>query len=268
METNTLLPCLEGIRVESVSATANAIVLSLWTTRLGVGCPRCGQVASRIHSHYPRTLADLPWNRVAVLIQLRARKFFCDNPACERRIFTEPLPDLAARYAHKTRRLQGALYLIGYALGGEAGARVAVGLGVTVSPDTLLNRVRQVGASSTSAETVEAVGIDDWAFRKGRRYGTILVDLERHRLLDLLPERTATCLIPWLAAHPRVKVISRDRAGEYALGARLGAPQARQVADRWHLVVRHDSSVCIPVIHRMHLEERAWVNQPTGSRKA
>ena len=212
METNTLLPCLESIHVESVAATGSAIVLSLRATRPGGACPLCGKFSGRIHSHYQRTLADLPWNRVAVLIHLHARKFFCDNCACERRIFTEPLPELARHYAHKTRRLQGAIYLIGYALGGEAGARVAVGLGLSVSPDTLLNRLRQVGATASAGEAVEVVGMDDWAFRKGRRYGTILVDIARHRLLDLLPERTAACVTTWLAAHPSVKIISRDRA--------------------------------------------------------
>ncbi len=130
--------------MDSIASTDNSIVIRLSANADFVACPLCKHHSRRIHSRYPRTLADLPWNRVAVRIHLRSRKFFCDNPACERVIFTEPLPELVARYARKTLRLREAFYIIGYIIGGKAGARAAQGLGLSVSPDTLLRRVRQV----------------------------------------------------------------------------------------------------------------------------
>ena len=237
MSTPTLLPTGDGLHVLQVTSTADKIVIDLAVIAASAVCPMCQHASARVHSRYRRTLADLPWNRIAVQINVQARKFFCDQPGCCRRIFTEPLPDLAARYARKTTRLHQALYLVGYALGGEAGARLAVSLGLLVSPNTLLRRLRQVAARTTSVGTkVRVLGVDDWAFRKGRQYGTILVDLEQRRVVDLLPDATSQSLTTWLQAHPGVEILSRDRAGVYAEGARLGAPSAVQVADRWHLL--------------------------------
>src|ERR1041385_1103809 len=141
MKTATLLPNPDCFHLENIACSDNTLTISLTSVQSGVPCPVCGYASGRIHSHYQRTLADLPWNQTAVRIHVYARKFFCDQPNCKRRIFTEPLPELAERYARKTMRLNEALYLIGYALGGEAGARVAMGLGYAVSADTLLHRI-------------------------------------------------------------------------------------------------------------------------------
>jgi hypothetical protein len=159
----------------------------------------------RIHSRYQRTLADLPWNWVAVRLQLHVRKFYCDNAGCRRAIFTKPLPGLAAPRSGKTLRLTQVLSLLGYVLGGEAGARLAEELGLSVSPDVLLGRIRQETTPKESEIPVRVLGVDDFAFRKGVRYGTILVDLERRQVLDLLPDRTAQSLADWLKVHPSVE---------------------------------------------------------------
>jgi transposase len=169
-----------------------------------------------------------------VQMRLRVRRFFCDTPTCPRRTFAESMATVAQSHARKTCRLAQALCRIGLALGGQAGSRLAGHLSMPASGDTLLRLVRC--APSLPLPIVSVLGVDDWAWHKGLRYGTILCDLERHRPVDLLPERSAEDLSNWLIAHPGAHLIARDRGGSYAQGARTGAPQAMQVADRFHLL--------------------------------
>jgi transposase len=166
-------------------------------------------------------------------LHLEVRKFFCRNTNCLRKIFTERVPDLLQPSARMTNRLRSALQALGLATGGEVGTRLAPKLGMQAAPTTLLRYQRAVFSSPTPK--VRVVGLDDWAYKRGDTYGTILVDLERHQVIDLLPDRSSATVKVWLQGHPEIEVISRDRASSYADAARQGAPQATQVADRFHL---------------------------------
>jgi transposase len=232
------LPRLEsvpsGLRIEQVTLTAATATLVVQNTTSTAACPLCGQFSQRVHSRYQRKLADLPMQGNTVLIQVRMRRFFCNAPACPRQIFAERMPKLARVHARSTLRLSQAHAQIGLVLGGEPGSRLAKQLAMPTSPDTLLRRVKQYPKQPATPPRI--VGIDEWAWRKGQRYGTILIDLERHRVVDLLPDQDRQTIQAWLKDQPQIEIISRDRSGVFAQAARAAAPQAKQVADRWHLL--------------------------------
>lgn len=170
-----------------------------------------------------------------VTIALRVVRLRCCNPARDRRTFAEPLPMLAERMARRTSRLADILHCVGHALGGRHAERFLARFGMPASDDTLLRMLKR-RARRTAPKAPRVLGIDGWAWSKGQRYGTILVDLERRTMVDLLPDRSSASTKAWLAQHPGAEFISRDRHGLYAEGARAGAPDARQVADRFHLL--------------------------------
>ena len=229
-----LLPSTRAVRLTEMTIEPTSILLQLTTTAPTACCPCCTAPSASVHSRYQRHLMDLPWGTRPVRIRLTVRKFICRNPRCRRCIFTERVPELVAAYARKTQRLVTVLQAIGMALGGQAGARLTCRLGFPASRDTLLRLVRHLPLPIIPP--LRAIGVDDWAYRKRKRYGTIVVDLERRRPVALLNDREAETLADWLHEHPSVTVIARDRLKAYMDGARAGAPQAIQVADRFHLL--------------------------------
>jgi transposase len=229
-----LLRAPVGSRLVRTDFDGLTLTLGIATTAPNASCPVCGHATRRVHSHYTRCLAEEPVLGHRVRLRMTVRRFLCPGSGCPRRIFVEPLHDFAARYARTTTRLARTHLAIGSALGGEAGARLAEKTAVPASPDTLLRRVKQAGARSSG--TPRLVGIDDWAWCKGQRYGTIVVDLETGDVVDLLPGRDAATVRTRLEAHPGVELVSRDRSSAYSQAASEAAPKAQQVADRWHLL--------------------------------
>jgi transposase len=228
-----LLP--KGLQLESLSIETGRVSICVSSgTRKSV-CPLCGRGSFRVHSRYLRTVSDLPWHGISVELEVRARRFFCDESSCERKIFCERLPEVAAR-ARKTSRLEEALLAIALELGGRAGARLALELGILAARDALLRRIK--AAPLPEVGKVRVLGVDDFAFKKGSTYGTILVNLEDHKVVDLLAERSQESLVAWFRSHPaaEVEVATRDRSNIYREGLAKGAPSATHVADRWHLL--------------------------------
>lgn len=253
MDVATLSPSPLELHLDGFEVEAHSITIRITAKRAVARCPSCGEFSDRIHSRYTRTLSDLPWHGVPVRLCLHTRRFFCRTSTCAQTIFTERLPQTVQPYGRKTLRLEKALQLLGLFLGGEAGARLARELGIRSSPDTLLRRAKQ--SADADPCTPRCLGVDDWAWRKGQRYGTLLCDLESGRIVDLLPERSADVLAQWLIEHPGIEIISRDRAGCYADGATRGAPHAIQVADRFHLF-RNLTDALQKVLEREHARLR------------
>ncbi|WP_424140776.1 ISL3 family transposase [Roseomonas chloroacetimidivorans] len=230
---NSLLP--SGLVVDAVEVGPELISITAHPAQTFGVCPTCGLRSDRTHSLHRRRLLDLPSHGRSVELLVRARRFRCSTADCPRRTFTQPpLPEMAGRRGRRTLRLDGLVEALGVALGGRPGAALARRLMLPVGKDTLLRAVRRRTVPATGPSAV--IGIDEWAWRRRQRYGTLICDLERRRVLDLLPDREPTTVRAWLASHPDITIVARDRAGGFAGAADAAAPSAIQVADRWHLM--------------------------------
>jgi transposase len=230
----TLLQLPEGMQIEQMQITEKGLVIEVAATTSTSCCPECSESSSSVHCHYRRILRDVPCAGRPVQLRLTVRKFTCRNPYCQRKVFAEWLPDFVEPFARMTLRSAEQITSVGLATSGKGGTRLAARLGLRSSRQTILRHIMDL--PDPPAESILFLGIDDFAFRRGRRYGTILVNLETRRVADLLPDRKAETAAAWMHHSPDLMAVSRDRGGDYAAAAKASAPQATQCADRFHVM--------------------------------
>lgn len=225
-----------GVRVLGVALhDEDTWIVSAEAKPIGV-CPDCGKLSRQKHGWRSRYLSDLPVQGRTVKVKLTLTRWKCPHPECGRKTFTDQLRTIASPYAHRTERMADIVRLVGHGMGGRPAERLMRRLGMPLSDDTILRQVKRKTPNSLYKEPVRVVGIDDWSWRRSSRYGTIMVDLERRSVIDILDDRSVASVKEWLQKRPQIEVVSRDRCGLYSQAARQGAPQAKQVADRFHLV--------------------------------
>jgi transposase len=221
------------LELDSIEVQVQVVFVHLHATTPSAACPQCGTAGSRVHSRYCRTIADVAFGGRKLELKLLVRKWICPEASCSRHIFAERFPELVQRYARMTNRLIKALQAVGVIANGADAAQIASSFGVSTAAKTIIRRVLQLPLPSEGL--VHKVGIDEWAWKKGQRYGTILVDLEKRRVVQLLEDRSVQTSQAWFSKHAEIEVVSRDRGKLFREAATGGAPQAKQVVDRFHL---------------------------------
>nr|WP_158718914.1 ISL3 family transposase [Streptomyces globisporus] len=228
------------VRVERVSNSSDVLVVETVSTARPGRCPDCRKRARRKHSSYQRTLDERPLGSRRVIVRLRVHRYFCDRKSCSRTTFVEQVPGLSTRYRRSSTGLVGWLRSIAIELGGRPAARLCRRLRLTAGRTRLL---RLLTALAVPDRAPRVLGVDEFAFRKGCTYGTVLVDVEAGRVVDVLPDRTSETFAAWLTEHPGAEIICRDRATAYTKAVKEAAPNALEVADRWHLLQNLSAAV-------------------------
>lgn len=267
MQLEELYP-LKGFTLTRIVGTSSGkVLLQAVSSSNSAICPYCQSLSSKRHSVYVRKPQALPCADAAIQLVLNVQRYFCENPSCAHRTFAERIPETVEFYSRRTIDLEALLKIIAFETSAETVGRICQRLKVSVSPDSVLRLIRKRAAFPTLE--VKVLGIDDWAFKKGQNYGTLLVDLERHQAIELLPDRTQATLSAWLQNHPEIKIISRDRSFEYKAGINIGAPQAIQVADRWHLLhnLQEKLQEIIPTQLKRRKSEAESRETPTQQRR-
>lgn len=262
MERTALLNLPEGLQVAQIHITESGLLVDVAATAPLSQCPLCAQASDSIHCHYRRILHDVPCAGRRVQLCVTVRKFTCRNPLCERKVFTERIPSLMKPWARMTIRCDQHITALGLATSGKAGARLAARLGMLTTRQTILRRI--MALPDPKGGSIVFLGIDDFGFRRGYRFGTLLVNLESRRVVDLLPDRFSETAAAWMKQHPDLAVVSRDRGSDYAKAAALGAPQAVQCADRFHIVQNLTEATQL-LLSRCQAEILAAANAPTES---
>ncbi|MFB9795253.1 ISL3 family transposase [Shinella granuli] len=263
-----------GVNVLGISLEPDGNwVVSASAKPVGI-CPDCGIRSRYRHGWRKRTLQDLPVQGQVVKIKLALNRWQCRHRNCRRRTFTDQLPEIASPYSRRTARMAVIVSLVGHSMGGRPGEHLMRRLGMPASDDTILRQLKRNAPSSTQDRNIRVVGIDDWSWRRSTRYGTIMVDLERQTVVDVLDDRSVESSKAWLQERPSIEIVSRDRCGLYAQAAREGAPQAKQVADRFHLVqnfravIKEQMSLCGHANVRPILSEDAIASTAAQHRRA
>ncbi|MGW7546792.1 ISL3 family transposase [Streptomyces sp. NPDC054770] len=243
-------PGIRGVRVECVDALVGWTLVRLSSTCSSRACPDCGVASRRVHSRYGRRLDDCPVAGGPVLVRLTVRRYSCDTPTCRRQTFVEQVDGVSGPYQRASSSLRFVLGSVAAELGGRPGARLCRKLSVPAGRMRLLGHLH---APAVPDRAPRVLGVDEFAFRRGRRYGTIRVDVETHQLVDVLPDRSSETLA-WLRDHAGAEIVCRNRASAYTRAVKEAAPGATEVADRWHLLrnlslaverVCHEHRVCL-----------------------
>lgn len=254
MDFSICLPNASVLQFISVCVQEQTVIFHVSSSQTQAICPQCKEVSQKIHSRYQRTLADLPLSGLAVRLICQSKKFFCRNKECSQQIFVERLDEVAEVFARRTKRLDKILCSLAFYVGGRVGAQVTSRLSIGVSRQTLIRQILR--NPSPPMIMPKVIGIDDFAFRRGQVYGTLLIDLERRKAFDLIPSREAEDVAEWLKKYPQVEVVSRDRSLIYANAVNVALPHAEQIADRFHLV-KNIYEVLGKILHR----ERKTIGQ-------